>query len=75
MTGIAALIGAPVRILTSTILAEYGCRTALAPMGSSINGILLKALSIVIGLFIYEVIVIPMGPLRPEPGRPAPPSF
>ncbi len=61
MTAVATLIGAPVGILTGTFLAEYGRGTSLAPTVRFINDILLSAPSIVIGLFIYEVMVVRMG--------------
>lgn len=61
MTAVATLVGAPVGILTGTFLAEYGRGTSLAPTVRFINDILLSAPSIVIGLFIYEVMVVRMG--------------
>jgi phosphate transport system permease protein len=61
MTFVATLIGAPVGILCGTFLAEYGRGTAIAPAVRFINDILLSAPSIVIGLFIYAVLVVPMG--------------
>jgi len=61
MTFVATLIGTPVGVLCGTFLAEYGRGTALAPAVRFINDILLSAPSIVIGLFIYAVLVVPMG--------------
>jgi phosphate transport system permease protein len=61
MTVVATLIGTPVGILCGTFLAEYGRGTALAPAVRFVNDILLSAPSIVIGLFIYAVLVVPMG--------------
>jgi len=61
MTAVATLIGTPIGILSGTYLAEYGRGTALAPAVRFINDILLSAPSIVIGLFIYQVMVVRMG--------------
>jgi phosphate transport system permease protein len=55
------LIGAPVGVAAGTYLAEHGRYTRLAAVVSFINDILLSAPSIVIGLFIYEIIVRSMG--------------
>jgi phosphate transport system permease protein len=61
MTGLAVLIGTPVGILAGTYMAEYGRHDRLTHVVRFINDILLSAPSIVIGLFIYEVMVAPMG--------------
>jgi phosphate transport system permease protein len=61
MTGLGVLIGAPIGLLAGTYLAEYGRGTPLASIVRFINDILLSAPSIVIGLFIYEIMVAPMG--------------
>ena len=61
MTGLAVLIGTPVGILAGTYMAEYGKYTKLTMVVRFINDILLSAPSIVVGLFIYEVLVRPMG--------------
>ena len=61
MTAIAVAIGTPVGILAGTYMAEYGRYSKLAHVVRFINDILLSAPSIVIGLFIYEVMVAPMG--------------
>ena len=62
MTGIATLIGTPIGILAGTFLAEYGQkRPARRGRSRFVNDILLCAPSIIIGLFVYEVIVVPMG--------------
>ena len=55
------LIGTPVGILAGTYLAEYGRYDRLTSVVRFINDILLSAPSIVIGLFVYEVMVVPMG--------------
>jgi phosphate transport system permease protein len=61
MTGIGLVIGAPLGILAGTYLAEYGRDTRLATVVRFINDILLSAPSIVVGLFIYELFVVPFG--------------
>ncbi|HEY1393221.1 MAG TPA: phosphate ABC transporter permease PstA [Methylibium sp.] len=57
MVGLATCIGAPVGILAGIYLAEYGQKTWLGAATRFINDILLSAPSIVIGLFIYTVVV------------------
>src|SRR4051812_42739104 len=61
MTGLALLIGAPIGILAGTYMAEYGRHRRLTSVVRFINDILLSAPSIVVGLFIYEIMVRPMG--------------
>jgi phosphate transport system permease protein len=61
MTVCGTLIGAPVGILAGTFLAEYGAGSRIAPVIRFINDILLSAPSIIVGLFVYEVVVIRMG--------------
>jgi phosphate transport system permease protein len=61
MGAIAVAIGTPVGILAGTYLAEYGRYTRLAFFLRFVNDILLSAPSIVLGLFIYDVMVLPMG--------------
>lgn len=61
MVGLATLIGTPVGILAGVYLAEYGQHTILGHVTRFINDILLSAPSIVIGLFIYAAVVVPMG--------------
>lgn len=61
MTVLAILIGTPIGILAGTYMAEYGRYDKLSSVVRFINDILLSAPSIVIGLFIYEVVVRPMG--------------
>jgi len=57
----ATIIATPVGMLAGTYLAEYGKKSAFAQVVRFINDILLSAPSIVVGLFIYEVVVVPMG--------------
>ena len=61
MTVIAIVIGTPIGMLAGTYMAEYGRHEKLSSVVRFINDILLSAPSIVIGLFIYEVMVVPMG--------------
>ena len=61
MTVIAVAIGTPLGILAGTYMAEYGRYDKLTMVVRFINDILLSAPSIVIGLFIYEVMVAQMG--------------
>jgi phosphate transport system permease protein len=60
MTLIATLIGAPFGILAGTYLAEYGRASKVSEVIRFINDILLSAPSIIIGLFAYEIMVVPM---------------
>ena len=57
MVGLATLLGTPIGILCGIYLAEYGKKTRLGYVTGFINDILLSAPSIVIGLFIYALIV------------------
>jgi phosphate transport system permease protein len=61
MTGLGVLIGTPVGILAGTYMAEYGRYARTTTVVRFINDILLSAPSIIVGLFIYEVAVAPMG--------------
>lgn len=59
MTVAGTLIGAPIGILAGTYLAEYGRYSKISPVIRFINDILLSAPSIIVGLFIYGVLVVP----------------
>src|SRR6185503_10164935 len=61
LTALAVVIGTPIGILAGTYMAEYGRHDRLTSVVRFINDILLSAPSIVVGLFIYEVMVHPMG--------------
>jgi phosphate transport system permease protein len=61
MIGLAILIGTPIGVAAGTYLAEHGRYTRLAAIVSFVNDILLSAPSIVVGLFIYELVVRPSG--------------
>ena len=60
MVGLATLIGTPIGVMAGVYLAEYGQRGWLGSVTRFINDILLSAPSIVIGLFIYAVVVARM---------------
>jgi phosphate transport system permease protein len=57
MVSLATLIGTPVGIMAGVYLAEYGQRSWLGNVTRFINDILLSAPSIVIGLFVYALVV------------------
>jgi phosphate transport system permease protein len=61
MGALAVAVGTPIGILAGTYLSEYGRYTRLAFFLRFVNDILLSAPSIVLGLFIYDVMVLPMG--------------
>jgi phosphate transport system permease protein len=61
MTFIAMIVGTPIGVLAGTYMAEYGRYSRLSMVVRFINDILLSAPSIVIGLFVYELMVRPMG--------------
>jgi phosphate transport system permease protein len=61
MTILAVIIGTPIGILAGTYMAEYGRHDKLSSVVRFINDILLSAPSIVVGLFVYEIVVAPMG--------------
>ncbi len=57
MIAVAVLLGAPIGIMAGTHLAEYGRKNLLSEVIRFVNDILLSAPSIVIGLFVYELVV------------------
>jgi len=61
MTALGMLIGAPIGILAGTYLAEYGRDARLSNFIRFVNDVLLSAPSIIVGLFVYEVLVVRMG--------------
>ncbi len=61
MTVIATLIGTPTGILAGTFLAEYSRGSRFGEVVRFINDLLLSAPSIIVGLFVYEIMVVPMG--------------
>ncbi|WP_340610114.1 phosphate ABC transporter permease PstA [Xenorhabdus bharatensis] len=56
----ATVFGTPLGIMAGIYLAEYGRRSLLAEMVRFINDILLSAPSIVVGLFVYTIVVMKM---------------
>jgi phosphate transport system permease protein len=60
MTAIGVAIGTPIGLLAGTYMAEYGRYEKLTVITRFINDILLSAPSIIIGLFIYGAVVVPM---------------
>ncbi|WP_376965451.1 phosphate ABC transporter permease PstA [Azospirillum sp. A26] len=61
MTTVATAVGTPVGVMAGTYLAEFGRNTKLAEVVRFINDVLLSAPSIMVGLFVYEVLVVRMG--------------
>ncbi|OJU04726.1 MAG: phosphate ABC transporter, permease protein PstA [Rhizobiales bacterium 65-79] len=61
MTVIAVIVGTPIGILAGTYMAEYGRFSRLTIVVRFINDILLSAPSIIVGLFVYVLMVKPMG--------------
>jgi phosphate transport system permease protein len=61
LTIFGVVIGTPIGILAGTYMAEYGRYARLSTIIRFVNDILLSAPSIVIGLFVYEILVVSMG--------------
>jgi phosphate transport system permease protein len=61
MTLLGILIGSPIGVLAGTYLSEYGRDSRLSTVVRFINDVLLSAPSIIIGLFVYEIVVVTMG--------------
>jgi phosphate transport system permease protein len=61
LTALAVVFGTPLGMLAGTYMAEYGRHSRLTQIVRFINDILLSAPSIVVGLFVYEIMVAPMG--------------
>jgi phosphate transport system permease protein len=61
LTALGIGVGAPIGILAGTYMAEYGRHSKLTDVIRFVNDILLSAPSIIIGLFVYGAVVIPMG--------------
>ncbi|RWM02748.1 MAG: phosphate ABC transporter permease PstA [Mesorhizobium sp.] len=61
MTIIGIIVGTPIGVLAGTYMAEYGRFSRLTMVVRFINDILLSAPSIIVGLFVYELMVRPMG--------------
>jgi phosphate transport system permease protein len=61
IVGVATLIGVPLGILGGTYLSEYGQKSKIANVIRDISDIMMSAPSIVIGSFVYAIVVVPMG--------------
>ena len=61
MTVTGILIGGPIGMLAGTYLAEYGRTSRVSTVIRFVNDVLLSAPSIIIGLFVYEILVVRMG--------------
>ncbi|MBU0719876.1 phosphate ABC transporter permease PstA [bacterium] len=61
IVGVATLFGVPFGILAGTYLSEYGQKSKLAETIRDISDIMMSAPSIVIGAFVYAIVVAPMG--------------
>lgn len=61
IVGVATLVGVPLGILAGTYLSEYGQKSKLSETIRDISDIMMSAPSIVIGAFVYAIIVAPMG--------------
>ena len=61
MTGIAIVVATPIGLLAGTYLSEYSRGHWIGEAAKFINDILLSAPSIIIGLFVYTVLVVPFG--------------
>ena len=61
LTFVAVIIGTPLGMLAGTWMAEYGRYNRLTSVVRFVNDILLSAPSIVVGLFVYEILVAPVG--------------
>ena len=61
LTSGGVLIGAPIGVLAGTYLSEFGRSKVIANAVRFINDILLSAPSIIIGMFVYETLVVTTG--------------
>lgn len=61
MSGLGIVLGAPIGVLAGTYLAEYSSKSWLGETVRFVNDILLSAPSIVLGLFVYTLVVAQMG--------------
>lgn len=61
MVALATLIGTPIGLLVGTYLSEYARGSKLGDAVRFVSDVLLSAPSILIGLFIYQLVVLPMG--------------
>ena len=61
LVGVATFIGVPLGVMAGTYLSEYGQSSKLAETIRDISDIMMSAPSIVIGAFVYAILVLPMG--------------
>jgi phosphate transport system permease protein len=61
VTVIGTLIGTPIGILAGTFLSEFGRASRLAAITRFVSDILLSAPSIVVGLFVYQMVILQIG--------------
>ncbi|HWC88526.1 MAG TPA: phosphate ABC transporter permease PstA [Pirellulales bacterium] len=61
MTGVATLVGVPIGLLAGVFLAEFGKTSAIAPAVRFAANVLMGTPSILIGVFVYALVVVPMG--------------
>lgn len=61
LVGLATLVGVPLGVMAGTYLSEYGKTSKLANIIRDISDIMMSAPSIVIGAFVYAIVVMPMG--------------
>ena len=59
--GVGAMIGAPLGMLVGVYLSEVGKENRFASVVRFVNDILLSAPSVLIGLFVYQIVVAPLG--------------
>lgn len=59
--GMGTLMGAPLGIAVGVYLSEIGRNGPVASVVRFVNDILLSAPSVLVGLFIYQIVVVPMG--------------
>ncbi|MDQ0347098.1 phosphate ABC transporter permease PstA [Ancylobacter vacuolatus] len=59
--GIALVVGTPIGLMCGTFLAEQGRNTQVGNAVRFVNDVLLSAPSILIGLFVYQILVMPFG--------------
>lgn len=61
MTGVATLLGVPIGLLAGVFLAEFGKTSFVAPAVRFAANVLMGTPSILIGVFVYALLVVPMG--------------
>ncbi len=61
ITFMGVALGAPIGVMAGTFLSEYAARSRIAHVIRFVNDVLLSAPSIILGVFIYEIVVVPSG--------------